>query len=1083
MAVRRLQLMRAFLLACLAGTAAAICPCTWDPSASSLDCGGLALTEVPTACFDAFPDVRTLNLTSNEITQLRREDFSGNVDNLEVLLLDDNPISRFFPDAFAELTNLHEVNLQTTVFAAIIQPGLFWNNAKLNRFVLGDVMVRLPMELFSPNLTAPLVFDLSRNSYHQIAPCRCLADLPEGSQVIAGGVTFWAQTRADEEICKGFNVSYGLTTQCYPFTDSFIDCSNLPEDMTPVTVELAMAEIGNNDYYIPPYLTFASAFHELLGEVPGDFDCLPGGVDKIWDFQEYYQNTEHVQLDTLYFDLSNLYLFTSEITQSVSIRADTVVLTRQITPVEYQLNIAARKVVLRFPIHSYADTSVHNPSTDEDFFTLSHDFGDINGVIVEMFRHGNVQVTLLGSETKPCASPPDVTDILPESTSLTQLDLAVQCGVSLLDRDEQALAAALHISSLAENLSAASPAGGMGQVRSRAASVRTFASSRLSKSNVSEPLPVPYLSLSVYSDMVDDLAWNVQFYKDTIDKLRNKLEQQSEAMFDMSMTFEERHADLEFVYQESQAAITQAQSVFGSQESHLSNLRSHADSVYGLVFDVYAQFSEAATRYEAAFEDFKDGIRKAKESAFIRGCLGIFTTIGKCYIQKEYPNPSEIVNSVYQASDFVDEFDDLKDEMEESMLLINDLMRDVMDIISKLETLDPSEGDAGTDWAAAFPDTTQLLSAAQSQMVSRTQWDVSTRGATILLDDADMKQVSGSGQYRASVLELAEWGKRFSEKVVSFAQLILQIKDEEENLKVAALGVQQASEKADAVGQMMATSETNEANYLSVLKQQNQVVMGLMLDFYTRARADMLAMARVLDEFCQAHRYNFFTDCAPSNKPTPADDYDAILLKLSKLQVGALDSLSSLTPPPQPFKKTFDIIESPSCDGALSNCPVSSLRSKGVATLVLSDWWGSELDFFDRVRIDTLQVFLSGASVPFDTSVILEVTQPAVFNDTFTGAIDTFTGHVTRCLVMYRQEIPDGNINDATFLTDCSTHHNYDSYYSRSTPRGLYTVTVVSPDTDVTFLQKLQIHVEGSWMPHTKASEGDDSFAVTTEGH
>ncbi|ROT84987.1 hypothetical protein C7M84_021665 [Penaeus vannamei] len=1062
MSVRRLQLMRAFLLACLAGAAAAICPCAWDPSASSLACGDLGLTEVPTACFDAHPGARTLNLTSNEITQLRRKDFSGNVDNLEVLLIDNNPVSMFYPDAFAELANLQEVSIQTTVFAASFHPGLFRNNPKLNKFVLGGMLVRLPLELFSPNLTAPFVFDLSRCFSNQVVPCRLLADLPEGSEVVAE-VIFWAQTRADEEICKGLNVSHSYTTQCYSFTDSFVDCSNLPENMTPATAELAMEEIGNIYDYVPPYLTFPSAFHELLGEVPDDFDCLPGGVDKIWDFQKYYRNTEHVQLDTLYFDLADLHLFTSEITQSVSIRADTVVLTRQITLV-YLLNISARRVVFRFPIHSYADTSVHSPSTDGDFFTLSHEFGEINGVIVETFRHGNVQVTLLGSEAKPCTSPADVTDILPESTSLTQLDLAVQCSVSLLDRDEQALTAALQISSLAEVLSAASPVGGMGQVRSRAASVRNFASSRLSKSNASEPLPVPYLSLSVYSDMVDDLAWNVQFYKDTLDKLRNKLEQQSEAMFDLSMTFEERHADLEFVYQESQTALTQAQSVFGSQENHLSNLRSHADSVYGLVFDVYAKFSEAATRYEAAFEDFKDGIRKAKESAFIRGCLGIFTTIGKCYTQKEYPNPAEIVNSIYQASDFVDEFDDMKDEMQESMLLINDLMRDVMDIISKLETLDPPEGDAGTDWAAAFPDTTQLLSAAQSQMVSRTQWDVSTRGATILLDDSDMKKVSGSRQYRASVLELAEWGKRFSEKV-------------------AALGVQHASEKADAVGQMMATSETNEDNYLSVLNQQNLVIMGLMLDFHTRARADMLAMARVLDEFCQAYRYNFFTDCTRSSRPTPADDYDAILLKLSKLQVGALDSLSSLTPPPQPFKKTFDIVESPSCNGALSSCPVSSLSSTGVATLVLSDWWGSELDFFDRVRIDTLQVFLSGASVPLDTSVILEVTQPAVFNDTFTGSIDTFTGHVTRCLVMYRQEIPDGDINDAVFLTDCSTHHFYDSYYTRSTPRGLYTVTVVSPDTNLTLLQKLQIHVEGSWMPHAKASEGEDPFAFTTEGH
>ncbi|XP_042864837.1 uncharacterized protein LOC122248718 isoform X2 [Penaeus japonicus] len=1057
--------MRALVLAWVVGVAAAICPCTWDPSVSSLDCSNLALTEVPTACFDTYPDVRALNLTNNEITQLGKDDFSGKVDSLENLFIDNNPIGIFHPDVFAGVTNLQEISLDTTVFAATIQPRLFWYNAKLTKVAFGSTLVKLPLELFSPNLTAPLTFDLSN---YQIIPCRCLANLPSGSQVLTQYGTFWAQTRDDENICHSLNVTYIMMSQCYAFTDSFVDCSYLPEDMTPVTAVLAFAEVQNYVDYIPPYLSFATAFHELLGTVPDDYQCLPEGVDKIWDFQDYYRNTEHVQLDTLYFDLANIHLFTSEQTKSVSIRADTVVLTRQIQHVHYQLNIAARKVDLRFPILSLVDTDLHDPSADGDFFTQVHEFGQINGAIVEIFRHGNVQVTLLDSEAKPCTSPADVSDILPESTSLAQLDLAVQCSVSLLEGDEQALMTALQISSLAETLAAASPLGGMGQVRSRAASVRTFASNRLSRNEVRDPLPVPYLSLSVYSDMVDDLSWNVQFYKDTIDKLRNKLEQQSEAMFDMSMTFEERHADLEFVYQESQTAITQAQSVFGSQQSHLSNLKSHADSVYGLVFDVYGKFSEAAARYEAAFDNFEDGIMKAKASAFIRGSLGLFTMIGKCYIQKEYPSPSDIGNSIFKASDFVDEFDDLKDEMEQSMLLINELMRDVMDIVSHLEALDPAEGEDGTDWAAAFPDTTQLLSAAQSQMVSRAQWDVTTRGATILLDDADMKEVSGSGQYRAAVLEQAEWGKRFSEKVVSFAQLILQIKDEEENLKVAALGVQQAGEKAAAIGQMMATSETNEDNYLSLLKEQNFVIMGLMLDFNTRARADMLAMARVLDEFCQAYRYNFFADCSPSSRPKPEDGYDAILLKLSKLQVGALDSLSNLTPPPQPFKKTFDVIESSPCDGALSSCPVSSLRSSGIATLVLSDWWGSELDFFDRVRIDSLQVFLSGASTPLDTSVILEVTQPAVFNDTFTGSVDTFTGHVTRCLIMYRQEVSDGDINDALFLTDCSTHRNYDSYYARSTPRGLYTVSVVSPDTDFSGLLKLQIHVEGSWMPHTK---------------
>lgn len=706
------------MVLCLVGWAAASCPCTWDIGTSSLDCSGLALSEVPLDCFDTYPDVKALNLSYNDIPELRRDDFSGKVDVLESLIMDNNPLLRLHPDVFVGLDNLVTVSLRSSHSELIIQPRLFWTNSRLNSVILGDYLTKLPLELFSPNLTAPLTFDLLENLNYLAIPCKILTNLPEGSQVKSMGEMqyFWAQTQEDENVCGESNIDQQMVVfeQCRT-VDNIGDCSDLHDAMTPATVQLALAEyVYNHEPYNEMF--FQAAFPELIGTVPDNYFCLPGGVDKIWDFQVYYQNTEHVQLDTLYFDLADLDQFTSSMTQSVSIRADTVVLTRQIWPIRFQLNIYARHVVFRFPIASYANLNIHDPSTEGDFFTAMHDFGQINGVIVENFRHGLVHVTVLGSETEPCTSPADVTDILPESTSLTQLDLAVQCSVSLQEvGDEQALTAALKISSWAESLAAVSPAGGMAQVRARAATVRSFSSSHLSRSNYTDPLPVPYLSLNVYADMVEELSWNVQFYKDTIDQLRDKLERQSEAMFDMSMTFEERHADLEFVYQESETAMSQAQSVFGSQQNHLNNLRSHADSVYRLVFDVYGLFTEAANRYNASFDSFQDGIQKAQGSAFIRGSLNFFKNFGNCIIQKEIPNPTDIVDSIFQVSDFVDEFDDLKDELEKSMLLVNDLMQDVAAIIAGLESLDPPSGDGGTDWAAAFADTTQLLSAAQRQ--------------------------------------------------------------------------------------------------------------------------------------------------------------------------------------------------------------------------------------------------------------------------------------------------------------------------------------------------------------------------------
>ncbi|XP_069981976.1 uncharacterized protein [Penaeus vannamei] len=194
------------------------------------------------------------------------------------------------------------------------------------------------------------------------------------------------------------------------------------------------------------------------------------------------------------------------------------------------------------------------------------------------------------------------------------------------------------------------------------------------------------------------------------------------------------------------------------------------------------------------------------------------------------------------------------------------------------------------------------------------------------------------------------------------------------------------------------------------------------------------------------------------------DDYDTMVYKLRQLDVLALDAVGSLDPPPQPFAMTFMVFDEEDCeDPADPRCPVTQLAYTGIAHLALSDWWGPELGYTDRVRIDRIRLYLEGLDL---SQVTLSVTRPMAFNDTWHGVTHHFTGHVTNCLIIYEDLSFTGH-QDADYITDCSTDHHYDQYYYRSTPYGVYKVVWSDfvPGNNYTELMALQVHVEGSWIP------------------
>lgn len=282
--------------------------------------------------------------------------------------------------------------------------------------------------------------------------------------------------------------------------------------------------------------------------------------------------------------------------------------------------------------------------------------------------------------------------------------------------------------------------------------------------------------------------------------------------------------------------------------------------------------------------------------------------------------------------------------------------------------------------------------------------------------------------------------------------------------QVAQLAVDQGGDRLAEVQGMLSDTETTEENYKEKMARQNLVLMNLMYDLYRKTRKDMVVMKRVLGEFCQAYFYTFFLECPDDLRPRPSDDYDALLYKFSQLQFESLNSVGTLDPPPQPFAKTLLLTDQKeNCTARDPLCPVTTLRQQGTLDVDFSDWWGSELLHKDRVRVDRVRLYLRGTGEDF---VVLQVTQPAVFNDTYLGQVYTFLGPASQCFVMY-EDSAHASMGEASYVTDCSTHANYDRFYSRATPFGSYTVTPVG-ETVAAATSALEVLLEGSWMPRTK---------------
>lgn len=916
------------------------------------------------------PEAVSLDLSGNSIESLSEEDFSG-LDAVEALWLSRNEISSLHSRTFRNLSALTELHLDQNALE-VLPEGMLAHQPSIREFSIdNNNLIKLPLTLFADDLQEPVTLNLTSN-YLRVVPCSAVSSLPANSDVSADSVQIWAQHEEEIASCSLLNLP-ALVSLCMPADarSSSIDCTALHEPFSPLKAFLAESE-SRRFYNRTDNIVFSADVDDLMGKPPAHVSCLPDDLDVAGSFLVFHRYTPDLHLEGLFFDLADLPSHTSELTNSVTIIADTVVLTRPIPPLRYRLTVSARTVVLAHPILMEAPTALYPPTITETFYQLQVSAGRVNGVTMIQYEHGLLSVRLLdGADVvakRSCQPLPEYSENeVREWVSARQLWLTVYCSSTLRESDErESLLYARDLASFVTRLTTNWTKVDMVGTNQRATNLLYDINAALSNS----PLPrnVPYLSVSVYAEMVPYLADNIAIYKEAYDDLRRKLMVNAERLFDMNIHFEERKADLEFMQSNAQRAIEMAEEVHSVHSAQLQNHVSWAINSWKAIMDIYENVLASRPQVNDAVDRAEEGLRAYKRQQRFISFLNVGTTFARCIMG--FPggtigvisNVGEIVSNAFEFKSF----DETMEEITEKIEAVNVMMVKTENFMSTVPPLPPSDEDQ-LAWLMTFNDSETLYAIARQAGVTADQWESAGVYSIKCLADEDFSdKVDGVKNLKMKLNELRVWSQALAEQVQAFCEYVASVLEEVANLAEDAAAVEEGNASLDSVNGMLVDQAVTEENYKEHIVEQNLAVLDVMMKLFLKSRSDILAINVILHEYCNAYFYAFFKDCDPANSPSLWDNYDTILYKLNKIQFESLNSISSLSPPPQPFQKTIRVLDSDSgCEGgaAISEgaaCPVSALAFSGSTSFNLAEHWGAGLSFGARIRMDRLRIYLEG---------------------------------------------------------------------------------------------------------------------------
>ena len=1059
------QLLWSILLL-LAQHATAQCPCMVDHT-GVLTCEANTINDFPgdmkiEVCNIHTGNVRDISLARQTFTDVNSMAFAD-FPNLEIINLAYNEIEVIHAGAFVLVPKVREINLRRNNIKTI-EAGVFDDVVKLSNLDLRDNPVQ----------------QYETSAWH-------FCERTKHDMSIEGDIEIYKnlqQSNSTQDYCNYVQNVDAIPLCSMEENSTQLDCSgqrNLGElacHLTDLSFETIVFDFPAD--YKPP---FVENFFE--GESNGfimDFNSISGS-------ENHTKMMEKLTLFNTKFDLTKLANLTSNRTKEVILKADTVFITEPLT-IDYRLTIHARVVALNTSIQMLMSKNnfLYN-SNELEPWAFKEETVSVGKVIMRTRRFGLIDIVDHLPEDATPSVPNDYCkpvfiNSTETSTNVTSwfdstfINLNYVCARTLQSggsnlrlatdmanftlnfafdsadvQDRESYMAAQKFKRIIQaaespnihnvpsySINTVSELAGVMVDRMTQYRVNEIAQEEqlfIAQGRVQDMqiqfdiiLQQQQMYFALEETILDaiwaatDNAWDFSFdHRNGIeDTIMGAMNASAEAAFEMQ---EQEYMEL---LAKAQANVEHMEDVVEKYQSKLERIRTTAEAA----LDVQHSLSQQLQPMLDALDSETEKMRQQADQYLATEAVGMVLDFFACLADSWFWG---WWSCAYDFSGILDLF-----ELSE---LLDTIVRKVNGVIKLLEGIDMPEldklsDDLTTEFKSALHEATELVkngptfdqlkSTAQNRMPG--------------FSDACENNVDVSGMMEA-MSNVADTGHALTEATSKFADVVLELANTKDELRVAQNDVDRAIKEVQRIKEMLDEFEEHRDDYLvymaeaqltyeyevnkmksqyhnmsdamreeykdritasfqqyqQVFLQQraqynsglSQLITSITEKSYGLKSHSMTQRGMILSlyiDFCDAYFYHSFSVCDETDIPLMSDSFELLLEKLSDIKWDSVTSDSNLEGVPIDFGPNWIIIED---QPDLYKYPVRSLRNTSQMDFNLKDY--DEINAWDRfwrIRLDMLRITLLDETdhpIPspgqqFGQEIQSLITFPTVFNDT-----------------------------------------------------------------------------------------------------
>eukprot|EP00088_Acartia_fossae_P022001 TRINITY_DN2331_c0_g1_i9.p1 TRINITY_DN2331_c0_g1~~TRINITY_DN2331_c0_g1_i9.p1 ORF type:complete len:783 (-),score=160.54 TRINITY_DN2331_c0_g1_i9:107-2143(-) len=491
---------------------------------------------------------------------------------------------------------------------------------------------------------------------------------------------------------------------------------------------------------------------------------------------------------------------------------------------------------------------------------------------------------------------------------------------------------------------------------------------------------------------------------------RNAIEDQISSSMDaiQNQMFEMQEQELTLALDEAIKSQAHIDALIGKYEAQIQRLNDLVKSSVDVQTQLMQRLKDNTNNMDHEFEKFKQAIEDWKHAQEVKAVFAIFKAVLSFGIGLATGNPEDL--------DISDVIGDIQEIFELLMELVEiiESCQDIQDMINDLDI--DNLADINLSMSTNFKDSLQTM---VKLKLKGSDFDELERTATVKIDamnQATNFEISGADDAMMACLSVSDVGHQMISEASDFADVLLQLSEESDNLAVAQEDREKTQQQIENINreleelrqmreQFMKDREKAKEEYEKQIEdmknnyeeiteemraeykekitksfenfkstfgalsqsyngQMSRLISSIHQKFYGLKEHSMNQRAMILSlyiDYCDADFYNSFKKCEDQNLPYMSDSIDTLLGKLIEIQWESVVSNENIPGTPIEFSGTFEVdsLNTEILYGGKKNFIVETLKNTSEVDINLKDLdTENRFDDFWRIRLESLSLIL-----------------------------------------------------------------------------------------------------------------------------